>query len=241
MKLPEIDFSSLEFREIGSWPLILRIASIIGACIVLIIAIYFLIFDSEIESLKKSIADLEKKRSEFKEQYTMAVNLDAYKDQMKEMQSAYQEYVKQLPSSSNIPELIDSLTKIGESNGLKINSIKLGDSKLIDNFYMSLPLTLSINGGYHNIGIFISETAKLARIVTLNDFNIKVASGQSGDLQMDMQAETYWLANTAEIDAQKPATTDKSSTKKGSAAKTPAVPVPTQGNSPQPPSRPSRR
>lgn len=240
MRLKEIDFSSLEIREIGAWPLILRVGVLIGAAIATLLLVYFLIFMPELTSLEDSVKKLDDKRKEFKDQYTLAVNFDAYQAQMNEMQNAYQEYIKQLPSSSNIPELIDSITKIGERNGLKINSIKLGDPKLISGFYMSMPLTLSVVGGFHNIGLFINETAKLARIVTLHDFTLKESSDAAnvGQLQMDMQAQTYWLASQAEIDTQK---TDVVPGKKGR-GKTPAKGAAPAGPSgadagPTPPSR----
>lgn len=235
MQLPEIDFSSLEFREVGSWPLLLRIAIVIGVCITTLTIVYFLIFSDELDRLDKAKQQLKTKSTEFKEQYTLAVNIDGYKAQIADMQSAYQEYIRQLPSSSNIPELIDSLTKIGEHNGLKINSIKIGDPKLISGFYMSLPLTLSIMGGYHNIGLFVNETSKLARIVTLHDFSIKQnTANKAGILQIDLQAETYWLASSSEIAASQ---AEDATSKKG--RKDTKTPTPAKGvvKTPNPPEK----
>ncbi len=218
MRLKEIDFSSLEIKEIGAWPLILRVAVLVAAAIVTVILMFFLIFMSELEALSTAEQNLETKKKEFQDQYTMAVNVDAYQAQMKQIEEEYDAYIKQLPASSNIPELIDSLTKIGERNNLFINSIKLGDPKLIADFYMELPLTISVVGGYHNIGLFVNETAKLSRIVTLHDFTLKRVSDVSNDgmLQMDMQALTYWLASKAEIESQQ---VDAPTGKKGKGAK----------------------
>lgn len=215
MKLPEIDFSSLEVREIGSWPLILRIGVIIVIMIVASVGLYFVLLANEFAALDAAEKKLNDKKTEFKTQYNQAINVDAYKAQMQEMEVAYNQYLKELPSSSNIPDLIDSITKIGDRVGVRINYVKIGDPKLLSDFYMALPLTLNLTGTYHNFGLFISDISKLARIVTLGDFNIKPISSKGGDgvLEMNMSAQTYWLATANEIKQNKPQETKKSTKK----------------------------
>lgn len=205
MQLPEIDFSNLEIREIGSWPLIMRIGVIVLTVVTSIILVYMLVISKELDDLAAAEKNVADKMKDYKDQYNQAVNLDAYNKQMQDAQTTFQEYVNELPAASNIPELIDSLTKIGQKNNLKINSIKIGDPKLESGFYMSLPLTLSMTGQYHDIGLFVSDVSKLARIVTLGDFNIKpVGAANPGELDIDIQAQTYWLASQSELSQQKP-------------------------------------
>lgn len=220
MQLPEIDFSSLEIKEIGAWPLVLRVAAIAGVVLVAMIASYFLVFSSELGDLSDAHKKLDDKKKEFKDQYAQAINLDAFKAQMSEMETAYQEYVNELPSASNIPELIDTLTKIGERSGLTFSSIKIGDPKLVAGFYMMLPLTINVTGTYHNFGIFVSEIGKMSRIVTISDFAIKPTAGSGtgassnpasgastkntvpGLLTMSLETQTYWLASVADLQQQ---------------------------------------
>lgn len=229
LKLPQIDFSTLDFREIGSWPLILRGAVIGAAVIVAMILTYYLVFSKELDDLSAAQQQVADKYKEYKDQYNEAVNLDAYKKQLSDMQNAYQDYIKELPSESNIPELIDTLTKAGERNGLKFNFIKIGDPKLISGFYMSLPISLNVSGGYHNFGLFISEIGKQARIVTVGDFTIKAAESKNdpGSLTMDIESQTYWLASLAEIEKQNagaPATKNAPSGAAGAPGKAGGVP-----------------
>lgn len=244
MHLPEIDFSSLEIKEIGTWPFVLRVAVIAAAVIVAMVATYFLVFDSELITLSDTQKKLEDKKKEFKDQYTQAINLDAFKAQMEQMQSAYREYVNELPSASNIPELIDTLTKIGERSGLVFSSIKIGEPKLVAGFYMMLPLTINVTGTYHNFGIFVSEVAKMSRIVTVSDFAIKPTGGSGsgagsgaskgagqganatstrsvvpGLLSMTVETQTYWLASVSEIQQQTKTPDTKKQGRPGAAGK----------------------
>lgn len=203
MKISEIDFSSLEIRDIGTWPLILRAAIVVAAGLLSIIIVYFLMIESHVEALDLQEAQLATKRTEFKEKYTMAVNLDAYKQQMIEMQGMYKEYLKALPATSDIPDLIDGISRLGERNNLKFGSIKVGDAKVASGFYMELPIDLVITGTYNNIGKFISDLSKLSRIVTIEDFSIKPVTDDpnnsiSGLLLMNLNTKTYWVASQSE-------------------------------------------
>jgi len=201
--MPEIDYAALELREIGTWPFVLRVAIIAASGILAILAIYFVIIESHMTVLNLQEEQLVTKRNEFKEKYNMAVNLDAYKQQMIEMQGMYKEYLKALPSASDIPDLIDGISRLGERNSLKFGSIKIGDAKVASGFYMELPIDLIITGTYNNIGSFISDLSKLPRIVTIEDFSIKpIADDQSnknpGLLLMNLAIKTYWVASQSE-------------------------------------------
>jgi len=65
---------------------------------------------------------------------------------------------------------------------------------------VELPIQITVDGGYHDFGTFSSGIAGLPRIVTLDDFSIKTASGKSkggddvveaGELSMTIMARTY--------------------------------------------------
>lgn len=204
MQLPEIDFSSLELREIGDWPWPLRVIIILFACVLAIVGVYFFVLSSEFAVLETQKVQLESKRKDFKDKYTMAVNLDAYKQQLVEMQNTYKELLKELPATSDIPDLIDNISKIGDSNGIKFSSIKIGDAQASSGFYMELPISFALTGTYHNFGKFINDISRLPRIVTLGDFSIRpmdIADKETvipGNLMMNLDAKTYWLESASE-------------------------------------------
>lgn len=215
MQMPEIDFSSLEIREIGTWPLVLRIIIIFTASVLTIIAVYFFIIASYMQKLDTQKSQLLEKHKEFKEKYNMAVNLDSYKQQMLEMQGMYTEYLKALPASSDIPSLVDVISRLGENNNLKFDSIKIGNAKIASDFYMVLPIDFIITGVYGNIGKFISDLSKLPRIVTIEDFSIKpVVEGKNnnipGLLVMNLSIKTYWVASASD---QAPVTSNQGANK----------------------------
>jgi len=203
MKINKIDFSELEIDEIGSWPYVLRIAVIVAASIVAIAAVYFLLLDGETNDLINQKKNEYAKRDEFKEKYNLSANLDAYQKQMIDMNEAYKDVSKQLPSDSNIPDLIDNISKLAENNHLKYKSILLGEPKSLSGFYKELPIDLNLTGKYHNFAKFIEDISKLPRIVTIHDFTIAKADASAskqdtGLLTMTVKIKTYWLSNDAD-------------------------------------------
>ena len=57
-------------------------------------------------------------------------------------------------------------------------------------FYAELPVEMSVEGGYHELGAFVSRVAGLPRIVTLHDFDLEPPAPDRG-IRMHVLAKTY--------------------------------------------------
>ena len=198
MKLSEIDFSELEFEEIGVWPLPLRIGAIIVICVLTIVGSYFFTVNKQVQNLHIQVKKQKKLRNEFKLKYNRAVNLDAYRKQMAEITKTYKQILRQLPSTGQVALLIDDISQQARSTGLEYQLIKPGEANDLG-FYMELPIDLLMNGSYHGFGEFVSGISKLPRIVTLHDFTIKKLESSNteenlGPLEMRVEAKTYWTS-----------------------------------------------
>ena len=111
------------------------------------------------------------------------------------MEESFEAILRQLPSDTEIPGLIEDITLVGLKNGLTFTSIDLqAESK--HEFYIEKPIAIVVSGGYHGLGAFVSDVADLSRIVTLHSFNIKPQRRQGNDnpgshLTMEILAKTY--------------------------------------------------
>lgn len=197
MKLSEIDFRSLDFKEVGLWPLVLRIGLIIAAAILAIILSYMFIISEQVSSLDMQAQQEQDKRKEFQDKYNLAANLSAYEKQMIEIKESYKKTLRELPQSDLLPELIDTISQIAENNGVKARSIKPGTEMVQLGFYKEMPIFIVLDGDYNGFGGFISDISKLSRVVTLHDFSIKRSDGKAGvgGLVLELNAKTYWLSS----------------------------------------------
>ncbi|MFZ3155412.1 type 4a pilus biogenesis protein PilO [Pseudomonas sp.] len=189
--LRQIDLSDLDFNNIGSWPAAVKfIASVLLLVLVIALGYNF--------HLKDLQAQLEIKQAEevtLKEQFSskafQAANLDAYKEQMQEMEVSFGALLKQLPSDTEVPGLLEDITRTGLGSGLEFEEIKLLP-EAAQQFYIELPIQIMVVGTYHDLATFVSGVASLPRIVTLHDFDLVPASEDSSSkLRMSILAKTY--------------------------------------------------
>ena len=199
MNLPAIDLSRFDFGEIGGWPRPARIAIFIAIGVIAMLGNYFLLISKQITELTIQHNRQISLREEFRDKYHKAVNLDVYKKQMEIIKKTLHKLFRQLPAEGKVPSLMEEISLQANAAGLEFKLIKPGN-EMVKKFYTELPIKMAIVGSYRGFGRFISEIAKLPRIVTLHDFAIKVdkhpnadaAKRQEQTLLMDLDAKTYW-------------------------------------------------
>ena len=188
--LREFDIASLDFENVGSWPVAVKVA-IWG---LLLIAVLVGGYYYHIKDLQAQLAQVEAKELELKKDFEkkafQAANLEAYRQQMVEMEESFGALVSQLPSDTEVPGLLEDITNKGLLNGLEIASIQL-QKEAAREFYVELPIAISASGSYHDLGAFISGMAGLPRIVTLHDFTITAKGDDANNLGMSIIAKTY--------------------------------------------------
>ncbi|MBP6681685.1 MAG: type 4a pilus biogenesis protein PilO [Halioglobus sp.] len=188
--LREFDIASLDFENVGSWPVPVKVA-IWGLLLaaVLVGGYYYHIKDLQAQLAQVEAQELELKK-DFEKKAFQAANLEAYRQQMVEMEESFGALVSQLPSDTEVPGLLEDITNKGLLNGLEIASIQL-QQEAAREFYVELPIAISASGSYHDLGAFISGMAGLPRIVTLHDFTITAQGDDANNLGMSIIAKTY--------------------------------------------------
>ena len=188
--LREFDINSLDFDNVGSWPIPIKVfiwAVLIG--LVLVGGYYYHIEELQTQLAKVEAEEVELKK-DFEKKAFQAANLQAYRQQMVEMEESFGALVSQLPSDTEVPGLLEDITNKGLLNGLEISSIDL-QTETAKEFYVELPIAINASGSYHDLGAFISGMAGLPRIVTLHDFTISSSGNDANHLQMNIVAKTY--------------------------------------------------
>lgn len=190
----EIDLNDIDFSSAGLWPA--PVKALVGVAVfvgVLLLGYFFLVTDLQTE-LDRVVKEEGLLKTEFKEKYRQAVHLESYRIQALEMEESFKQILSQLPSDTEIPGLIEDISKVGVSNGLVFNKIDLLPERILE-YYIEKPIRIEVVGGYHNLGAFVSDVADLSRIVTLHDFQIQPqGSGRTEGgtlLKMGITAKTY--------------------------------------------------
>lgn len=189
--LRQIDLSDLDFNNVGSWPAAVKFI----AGVLLLVAVIALGYNFHLKDLQVQLEAKHAEEVSLKEQFAskafQAANLDAYKEQMQEMEVSFGALLKQLPSDTEVPGLLEDITRTGLGSGLEFEEIKLLP-EAAQQFYIELPIQITVVGAYHDLATFVSGVASLPRIVTLHDFDLVAANDDgSSKLRMSILAKTY--------------------------------------------------
>jgi len=203
--LNEIDLADIDFSNIGNWPLAGKISAIAGLCAALFVGGYMLDTSVQLDNLD-TVAE---KETELRQLYELkqakAANLAHYKKQLEDIQRTFGTLLSQLPSKTEVADLLTDITQTGLSNGLEFEFFK-PQSEIPKEFYVELPIQLKVKGQYHEFGKFMSSVASLPRIVTIHDFtitkakeNTKKGRHKKGELILEAEAKTYRYLDEKEL------------------------------------------
>jgi type IV pilus assembly protein PilO len=189
--LRKIDLNDLDMSNMGAWPAAVK--AMVGALLmVLVLALGYNFFVKDLQNqLDQQRADETTLKEQFATKAHMAANLERYTEQMKDMENSFGLLLRQLPGDTEVPGLLEDITRTGLGSGLEFEEIKLLP-EVTQQFYIELPIQITVTGAYHDLATFVSGVAGLPRIVTLHDFEIKPVTPDIGSkLRMSILAKTY--------------------------------------------------
>ena len=196
------ELRSLDPRDPARWPLPVRAGAVALAFLLLSMAgIYMLVWNEQRPELQRRQEEEQKLRQEFKEKHAKAVNLEIYKQQLKDIERSFGALLRQLPGKTEVPSLLVDISQTGLAAGLQ-EKLFQPEAEQKKDFYAELPIKIRLTGSYHQFGEFVSGIAALPRIVTLHDVDIKTDGKDAYDqLSLELTAKTYRYLEEDEIAA----------------------------------------
>ena len=201
------DFSNIDFKNLGSLAMPVKLVLLSLIFLVLLGLGYWFLWSDQMAGIDQAKAKEQELRKVFLDKKAQAVKVEAYKQQMVDIEKTFGALLKQLPDKSQMDGLLTDINQAGLGRGLEFDLFKPGQETVAD-FYAEMPIQIKIRGNYHDIGAFATDISKLSRIVTLNDLTIAPIGKDSKDtlLSLDATAKTYRYLDTSELAAKKPAT-----------------------------------
>ena len=195
----DINLSELELNNIGKWPTAVKVVVIALFCVLVGGGLYAGLIRGQIDTLNSAEQREVSLKQEFENKEAKAVNLAAYKQQLKDIEESFGAMLRQLPSKTEVEGLLVDISQTGLASGIHFQLFKPEAEHYID-FYAELPIKMRMTGTYHQFGNFVSGVAALPRIVTLHNISITEAKGkEGGKLVMTVTAKTYRYLDEAEI------------------------------------------
>lgn len=193
-------FQGLTLENVGTWPLLPRVAVWLVAIIVCAVLGWFLLWTKQVDELDA----LRQQETQLKEQYRsklqQAINLEDLRRQKEQVSQYVLTLEKQLPSKAEMDALLSDINQAGIGRGLQFELFRPGQTNLKE-YYAELPIAVKLSGKYHDLGAFASDIANLPRIVTLNNLNVQAT--RDGALSLDATAKTFRYLDEQEVNEQR--------------------------------------
>ncbi len=191
MKFAELkeQLQTLDPKDVGNWPFAIKVGAIVILCVAVLAAGFWFDTRNQLGELEQAQKKEEALKVDFRQKQHLAANLEIFTQQMEEMKRSFGTMLRQLPSKTEIAELLVDISQTGLSNGLEFELFK-PEAEVPADFYAVLPIKIKVTGDYHEFGKFVSDVAVLPRIVTLHDINITPAK-DGKNLVMEVTAKTY--------------------------------------------------
>ncbi len=199
-------------KDPGAWPPLPKFLGLVAVFVVLLGAAYWFDWSDQLAEVDAGRKQEETLKDDYVKKKQQAVNLDLYKQQLREIDSSFGALLKQLPNKSQMDALLVDINQAGLGRGLAFDLFKPAPSETMRDFYAELPIQIRVNGSYHDMGQFASDIGQLSRIVTLNDLSL--ATSKDG-ITMDATAKTFRYLDDDEVAAQRKAAAAAKAGKKG--------------------------
>lgn len=138
-----------------------------------------------IEALK---ADLEKKSTDLARARATVADLPRFEAEYDQLHERWTEAAELLPADRQMAALLRKITLAAQETGCQFVVFRPSGQKS-ETYYTEMPLQLSVNGGYHQVGSFLAELSNMRRIITVANLKLKTNNQSKGDDMMTTSAD----------------------------------------------------
>ena len=185
MNLSEINW---DFNAAGTWPGPVKFLAVLIVCSLVVGGWGYLDTMDQFAELEKLELKEQELKVSFEVKQKKAVNLQEYRNQLKQIEASLGEMIRQMPTRAEVANLLVDITQTGLASGLEFQLFKPAGEVRKD-FYTELPISIQVIGRYEELALFVSGLASLPRIVTVHD--VSIAPKNETEMQMDATIKTY--------------------------------------------------
>jgi len=176
------------FEKVEKLSAVQRILIYAGTFLVLIGAVVWFLYMPKWDMKSELQAEFETLETQLMTARTKAAKLPKLRAQMKAEQAKFALASKALPERREIPSLLTSISQSGGDAGLEFQLFQPG-GEVNREFYVEIPVSVKVQGGYHSTAEFFDRVAALSRIVTIK--NISMTPGENSEISTSCSAVTY--------------------------------------------------
>jgi type IV pilus assembly protein PilO len=178
------------FDKISRLKMLHRVLIFAGTLVLLIGLYIWVVYVPKTSQIATTKSKLDRLETEIRRARLRARDLKKLETDHAKAQEELRFALRLLPTTSEIPTLLKSITQLGNDSNLEflLFSPKKQNPK---EFYVEIPVSIEVRGSYHNVATFFDKVGKLDRIVNVVNVVMTPLKEQSTTLKTSCKAVTY--------------------------------------------------
>jgi type IV pilus assembly protein PilO len=158
--------------------------------VVIVGAGWFLI----LSPVQLEVATLEARRQQLATELAQArsqvVELQRFRREVAELQVKLDGLKAKLPTEKETPALYRAVSEAAQGSGLGVSLFQPREPKPKD-YVAEIPITITAEGGYHQLGLFFEKVAGLERVVKVGEMKLTGLAKSRSALRAELTLATY--------------------------------------------------
>ncbi len=172
------------FDRVAKVPQAQKAALVVMLCAMVVAGWYFMFFQDlqqQKQGLRNEKKRLLKERGEYEQRVQDYLKLRAEIAQLLEEEK---ELLRVLPNRQEIPTLLESIHAQAELVGLNILTFAPGAESPVE-MYFRIPVSMAVQGSYHQLNKFFKNLGELKRIVSVEDLALSGPAPADGLIRLN--------------------------------------------------------
>jgi type IV pilus assembly protein PilO len=139
---------------------------------------YFLYpnFKGKYQELERKEARLSELQVKIQEGRAAKQKLPQFREEVRRLELELDKLLRILPARRNTPELLRRIRQLTEQGNFEL--LKFTPGNFIDReFYSEWPITVNLQGSYHNLALFFDRIGRFSRIINIENLKITPSTG----------------------------------------------------------------
>jgi type IV pilus assembly protein PilO len=152
--------------------------------------------NKEIAVQEKKLAELQVKIQEGR---AAKQKLPQFREEVRRLVLELEKLLRILPARRNTPELLRRIRQLTEQGNFDL--LRFTPGNFVDrDFYSEWPITVALNGTYHNLALFFDRIGRFSRIINIENLKVSTAArnAKGHTIGATFVAKTFIYKETAE-------------------------------------------
>jgi type IV pilus assembly protein PilO len=178
------------FEKVEKIKMPIRIAIFLGTLVLLAGLFVYFVYIPKTEEIATTREEIAKLQQKLNQAVVRARALKKFEAEYAEVDAQFQEALRLLPNTKEIPSLLKSITQLGTDSQLEFLLFSPQRERAQD-FFMEIPVSIEVSGTYHNVAIFFDKVGQMERIVNILNVSMTPQKERSTIVTARFDAVTY--------------------------------------------------